>query len=56
MGGMGGGHYVSHVLKHRSSESGQWYYFSDSMFNAESADSVSGAEAYVLFYERSDLY
>jgi ubiquitin C-terminal hydrolase len=56
MGGMGGGHYVSHVLKHRNSEGGQWYYFSDSMFHSETPESVCNSEAYVLFYERSDLF
>uniref|UniRef100_A0A8D8PLY1 ubiquitinyl hydrolase 1 n=2 Tax=Cacopsylla melanoneura TaxID=428564 RepID=A0A8D8PLY1_9HEMI len=47
-GSLHGGHYVAYV----KTNSGQWYYASDSRVNPVSEDRVLKAEAYLLFYHR----
>ena len=47
-GSLRGGHYTCYVKK----ESGQWYYISDSYYNAVDENKALNSSAYLLFYRR----
>lgn len=50
-GTAGGGHYTSYCL---NPDDGQWYHFDDSLVSLVDATTVQNAEAYVLFYRKTN--
>jgi len=49
MGGMGGGHYTADCF---NTDTQQWHRFNDSSVSNSSIDSISGTNAYLLFYSQ----